>query len=96
MSLEISGKLIVKKKDQEVSASFKKREFVIETNNDQYPQEIQLELHQDRVDLIDAIELGTEIKCSINIRGKKYTPPLGEDKWFNTIVCWKVEKVLTN
>lgn len=90
--MQLTGKLIVKKDEQKVTDSFSKREFVIQTD-EQYPAEIQLELHKDRVDLIDAIQLGETIRCSINVRGKKYTNPEGKDQYFNTLVCWRIEKV---
>lgn len=90
--MQLQGKLIVKKDEQKASDSFTKREIVIETD-EQFSQQIQLELHQNNVDLIDAINIGETIKCSINVRGKKYTTPEGEDKYFNTLVCWRVERV---
>jgi len=74
---------------QQISATFSKREFVIETQEN-YPQTIQLELHADRVDIIDSFTEGQEVECHINIRGKMWTSPQGEDKYFNTLVCWKI------
>ena len=89
----VTGKLIVIENEEIVGTSnFKKRVFVVESS-EQYPQSIQLELHQDRVDLIDPYNLGDEVAVFINIRGKAYTPPLGETKYFNTLVAWKIAKV---
>ena len=90
--MEISGKIKVIKPTQQVSSSFSKREFVIETE-EQYKQTIQLELHQDKTDLIDVYAEGESVICHINIRGKIWTNPQGEDKYFNTLVCWRIEKV---
>lgn len=75
---------------QQISATFSKREFVIETQ-ETYPQTIQLELQGDRVDIIDSFTEGQEIECFINIKGRIWSSPLGEDKYFNTIVCWKIQ-----
>jgi hypothetical protein len=90
MSLEITGKIKLIRDIQQVSSSFIKREFVIETN-DQYPQPIQLELHQDKCDIIDAYSVGQEVSCGINLRGREWSSPLGEIKYFNTIICWKIQ-----
>lgn len=90
--MEIQGKIKLIKPTQEVSVSFSKREFVIETN-EQYAQVILLELQGNNTDIIDAYGIGQEVKCSINLRGRLWTSPQGEDKYFNTITCWKIQPV---
>ncbi len=89
--MEISGKLINVKDIQEVTETFKKREFVIQTD-EQYPQEIQLELHQTYVDIIDPYQIGDNIKILFNMRGKKYEKDGEDTKWFNTLQAWKIER----
>ena len=74
---------------QQISATFSKREFVIETQ-EQYKQTIQLELQGDRVDIIDSFAEGQEVECSIGIKGRLWVNPQGEEKYFNTIYCWKI------
>lgn len=87
--MELQGIIKVIKPQQQITDKFVKREFVIQTL-DKYPQSILLELQQDKVDLIDVYAEGQEVKCSIEIRGRLWTNPQGEDKYFNTIVCWKI------
>ena len=43
MSLEITGKLLVKTDTQQVSERFKKREFVLTEDSSQYPQYVQFQ-----------------------------------------------------
>jgi hypothetical protein len=93
--MEITGIIKVIKPIQQVSATFSKREFVIETN-EQYAQTIQLELHGDRVDIIESFTEGQEVECHINIRGREWVNPQGETKYFNTIICWKIQLPNTN
>ena len=88
--MQILGTIKVIKPIQQVSATFSKREFVIETN-EQYVQTIQLELHGDRVDIIDSFAEGQEVECHLNLRGRMWVNPQGEEKYFNTIVCWKIQ-----
>ena len=88
--MQITGIIKVIKPIQQVSATFSKREFVIETN-EQYVQTIQLELHGDRVDIIDSFVEGQEVECHINLRGREWVNPQGETKYFNTIICWKIQ-----
>ena len=88
--MQLTGIIKVIKPIQQVSATFSKREFVIETN-EQYVQTIQLELHGDRVDIIDSFVEGQEVECHINLRGREWVNPQGETKYFNTIICWKIQ-----
>tara|TARA_R110002167_G_scaffold284737_2_gene489871 strand:+ start:11211 stop:11567 length:357 start_codon:yes stop_codon:yes gene_type:complete len=90
---EVQGKLIVKDETKVYGSNgFKKREFVIETD-DKYPQTIQLELVQDKCELLDTIKLGEVIKVSYNLNGRSWTNPQGETKYFNSVQGWKIEKV---
>jgi hypothetical protein len=86
----IKGKVIVKKDTIKVTEKFSKRTFVILEAGD-YPQEIEVELQQDKCNLIDSIEVGQEIEAHYNLRGRSWTNPQNEVKWFNTIVVWKID-----
>lgn len=88
--MEVVGKIKLIRDTQVVSEKFQKREFVIETN-DQYPQLLQIELQGQNCDLIDAYKVSQEVSCALNLRGRMWTNPQGEEKYFNTIVCWKIQ-----
>ena len=87
--MTLKGVIKLIKPIQQISATFSKREFVIETQEN-YPQTIQLELQGDRVDIIDSFAEGQEIEAHLNIKGRLWVSPQGEEKYFNTIVCWKI------
>jgi len=74
----------------QITEKFRKREFVIKTN-EQYPQEILIQLGQDKCELLNGIKLGEIIDVSININGKGYTNKEGIKKWFNNIAAWKID-----
>lgn len=89
--MNIKGILKVKGETVRVSEKFSKREIVvIDNSNSAYPQPISLQLVNDKCSLVDNIAIGSEIDCSINLRGREWTSPQGEVKYFNTIECWKV------
>ena len=89
--MELQGELIEVFDTQEVTVTFKKREFAIKTSGE-YPQEIALEVTQDKVDLLDTFKVGDNITVSVNLRGRKWTSPDGVNKYFNTIQAWRVIK----
>ena len=86
----IKGKVIVKNDTIKVTEKFSKRTFVVEVVG-KYTDEILIELQQDNCDLIDKIQLGSEVEVSVNLRGRKWVNPKGESQWFNTVVGWKID-----
>ena len=90
--MEVLGKVKVLNPTQEVSASFKKRELVV-TTDEQYPQHILIEFAQDKCSLLDNYQVGQNVKVSINLRGREWVNPQGETKYFNSIQGWRIEKV---
>ena len=89
--MELQGELIEVFDTQEVTVTFKKREFAIKTSGE-YPQEIVLEVTQDKVDLLDTFKVGDNITASVNLRGRKWTNADGVNKYFNTIQAWRIVK----
>ena len=79
--------------EQQVSASFRKRELVV-TTEEQYPQHILVEFTQDKCDLLNSYNVGDAVKVSINLRGREWTNPQGETKYFNSIQGWRIEKLV--
>lgn len=90
--MEVNGKIKVINPTQEVSASFKKRELVV-TTDEQYPQDILIEFNQAKCDDLNGYNIGDSVKVSINLRGRCWTNPQGEDKYFNTIQGWRIERL---
>lgn len=90
--MEVQGKIHRIGDDEQVSATFKKRELVIATQ-ETYPQFISINFIQDKCDLIDPYHLGEEVKVSINLRGREWVNPQGETKYFNDIQGWRIERL---
>lgn len=90
--MEVTGKIKVVNPEQQISASFKKRELVV-TTDEQYPQHIMVEFTQDKCDLLNNYTIGEDVKVSINLRGREWVNPQGEAKYFNSIQGWRIEKL---
>lgn len=90
--MEVVGKVKVINAVQQVSASFKKRELVV-TTEEQYPQHIMIEFTQDKCDLLNNYNIGESVKVSINLRGREWVNPQGEAKYFNSIQGWRIERM---
>ena len=90
--MKLEGQLKKKFETQNITASFQKREFVI-TTQEQYPQDILLELTQDKVTLLNKYNEGDLISVDINVRGREWINPEGVARYFNTIQAWSIENL---
>lgn len=94
MSFEVTGKLINIEKTQNISDSFKKRDFVIEvenSSNSSWVDFIKFQLTQTRCDLIDPFTLNDEIIVSFNLRGRKWEKD-GKVSYFTNLEAWRIQK----
>tara|TARA_B100000678_G_C18210088_1_gene502953 strand:- start:1740 stop:2087 length:348 start_codon:yes stop_codon:yes gene_type:complete len=90
--MNIKGKLVEIFDTVQITETFKKREFIIQDNkNPEYPEYIKIELIQDKVELLNPLNVGDEINVLINIKGRKWEDKEGNIKYFNSIQGWKIE-----
>ena len=90
--MELQGTVKKIGETQTFASGFQKRELVLLTE-EQYPQPIQIDFLSDKIDLLNNVSEGESVKIGINIRGKEWTNPQGEVKYFNSITGWRIEKV---
>lgn len=91
--MEVTGKLKMIDETKDVGLSgFQKRDCVV-TTDEQYPQHILVQFTQDKCNLLNGFNVGDNVKIDINLRGKLWTSPQGEDVYFNTIQGWRIAKV---
>jgi hypothetical protein len=91
--MNIEAKLVEKFETQQIKETFQKREFVVEyAENPQYPEYIKFELIQSNCEQIEPFQIGDTINVSFNLKGRKWTDPKGEVKYFNSLQAWRIEK----
>jgi single-strand DNA-binding protein len=92
-NLSVEGKVKRIHDEQVISDRFKKREFVIETE-EQYPQVLMFQLVQDKTNLVDQFSTGDKVEVFFNLRGREWQKdPSAEVKVFNTLDAWRIQKV---
>ena len=93
-AFKMKGVIKVIKPTQQVSEKFSKREFVVTDNSDdKYTQDILFELKQDKTSLLDSIMEGQEVEISFNLKGREWTSPQGDVKYFNTLDAFKIDAI---
>lgn len=90
---ELIGLIYKIKATQKLSEKFSKREVIILTAAEQYPQHILFEATGDKTSLLDDYQENDEVKIFYNMRGRLWTSPEGEEKCFNTNSLWKIELI---
>ena len=88
--MEIKGRIKKISETVQISERFRKREFVVEyASNPDYPQPLQFEMVQDRCELLDSFQEGQQVEISFDLRGREWTNPQGQVKYFNSLQAWK-------
>ena len=90
--MELQGTVKKIGETQTFASGFQKREMVLLTD-EQYQQPILIDFLQDKIELLQNVKEGESVKVGINIRGREWTNPQGEVKYFNSITGWRLEKI---
>ena len=89
--MEIVGKIKWIDETKEYGSNgFKKRELVV-TTEEQYPQHILVEFIQDKCEILNSFQIGNNVKIGINLKGREWTNPEGQVKYFNSIQGWRID-----
>jgi hypothetical protein len=81
-----SGKLKWIGDVQSFPSGFSKREFVVTTAADKYPQDLKFEIVKDKCSLLDPFEVGQDVEVYFDIRGNEYN-----GKYYVNLSCWKIQ-----
>ncbi|MFK7904588.1 MAG: DUF3127 domain-containing protein [Chitinophagales bacterium] len=92
MSLTIDGKIHEIFDAQQVTASFQKREFVLEIDSgSNYPQYPKFQLIQDNCSILDAYSKEMEVTVHFDLKGRPYNKPGNPTIYFTNLQVWRIE-----
>ena len=83
---ELKGKIKLINDTQTFGSGFTKREFVVTTLDDKYPQDIKFEVVKDKCSILDSYSQGQEVVVNFDIRGNEYN-----GKHYVNLNCWKIQ-----
>ena len=94
MNMQIQGKIHKAMDAEQVTQRFRKREFVPELDAaSRYPQYVLFQLTGDRCESLDGFGEGQEVRVEFSLRGREWTSPKGEVRYFNSLEVWSLENV---
>ena len=87
MSYELEGNIkLIGETASYGAKGFTKRELVVTTSADRFPQDIKLEFVKEKTSLLDSYRVGQAVKVSFDLRGGEYN-----GKHFVNLTGWKIE-----
>lgn len=94
MRMEIGGRIHKIEETKQITERFRKREFVLVLEeNSEYPQYVLFQLTGNRCEKLDDFRDGDEVRLQFNLRGREWTSPKGEIRYFNSLDVWDLEPV---
>jgi len=94
MGMQTTGRLHALFDTQQVTERFRKREFVVELeDNPRFPQYVLFQLTGDRCENLDGFEPGERVRVEFSLRGREWKSPKGETRFFNSLDVWTLERL---
>lgn len=94
MAFDVTGKLVAKFDTVQRTATFKTREFVIETNEDIngriITNYVKFQSVQDRTAVIDRFNIGDMVKVHFNLKGSRWEKN-GQVNYITNLDAWRIE-----
>lgn len=90
MSYTLQGTLYKKFPTVQKTPTFESREFVVEVQDDKYPQLIKFQLAQAMCGLLDHHQVGEDVNVTFDVRGREWN-----DKYFTNLQAFKIEAMGT-
>ncbi len=92
-SFEVTGTVHAIMDTTQISDTFKKREFVLEIADGNYPQHVKFQVVQDKTALLDNFKVGQPVKVLFNLKGRPYQRKDGTTDYWLNLDCWRMEPV---
>ncbi len=73
---------------QTFASGFAKRELIVTSEDDRYPQDIPFEFLKEKMDLIEDVQEATRVKVHFDLRGREY-----QGRYFLSANGWRIEKL---
>ena len=83
---ELTGTVKVVMDPMNFDSGFSKREFVVTTKDERYPQDIKFECVKDRCAILNDVKPGQLVTVSFDLRGNEY-----KGRFFVSLSAWKVD-----
>jgi hypothetical protein len=84
---ELTGEVKVMMEAVKFDSGFSKREFVVRTVDDRYPQDIKLECVKDKAALLNDVKPGQRVTVSFDLRGNE-----SKGRYYVSLSAWRIHR----
>jgi len=88
---EIIGKVYFKSEVELIGANQMKKQILVVQTDNEFPQKLPIEFIKDRCDSLNNLQIGQQVKVSVNVRGNEYQDRNGVTRFGLSFQGWKVE-----
>ncbi|MEZ5324610.1 MAG: DUF3127 domain-containing protein [Verrucomicrobiales bacterium] len=86
MAYELQGSIKLIYDLQTFPSGFSKREFVVTTTADRFPQDVKFECVKEKTSMLDSVNVGDQVNVFFDVRGNEF-----KEKYYVNLVAWKME-----
>ena len=91
MNATINATIRAIKESRNITDTFSVQEIIVESIGD-YPDTVALQFVNDKINLVDKLNVGDNCDFNLNIKGSSYTPKgSDETRYFTNLNCWSLE-----
>ncbi len=83
---DMVGKIKVVMDEVTFQSGFNKREFVVTTEDDRYPQDIKFETVKDKTAMLNDLQVGQRVKVTFDLRGNEHN-----GRYYTNLSAWRIE-----
>ena len=92
MDYEFTGTVKKVGDPQTFASGFLKRELIVTSEEERYPQSLAFEFAKERADLLDGVQESDRVTVRFDISSREWTSPDGTVKYFTSLRAWKLDK----
>ena len=88
---EVIGKVYFKSDVELIGTNQMQKQILVVETDVQYPQKIPVEFIKEKVDLLNNIQIGQQVKVNVNIRGNEYQDRNGVTRFGLSFQGWSIK-----
>ncbi len=92
MGFKTNGKIYAIFDTEQKTERFRKRDFVLEiSDGGRFDQYVSFQVTGDRCESLDGFSKGDEVDVEFSLRGREWTSPSGDVRYFNSLDVWTIQ-----
>lgn len=92
-SYTIEGRVLSVGQTEQKTEKLSIRKFIIDDKAPEYANIFEFQLANAKTELADKIKPGDRVRVHFNLKGRGWTSPSGDVKYFTSLDAWRIESI---